>query len=114
MRAATLLLPYVPSWCVGQVHLYFDDELKTSETGQCEILKLVKNYVLPRAENTFMVQELHSSRLLHSNNLLPMFWDELLVPSSVFKNPKAWSVQNLFSFNHQLHNTAYLQPSRSM
>jgi hypothetical protein len=59
MRIATLLLPYVPSWCAGQVHLYTDNELKTSEKGQCEILKLVKNYVLPTAENTLMDRELH-------------------------------------------------------
>jgi hypothetical protein len=64
MRVAILLLLYVPSWCAGQVHLYFDNELKTSEIGQCEILKSVKNYVLLTAENTFMVKELHSSRLL--------------------------------------------------
>jgi len=48
----------------GQVDLYFDNELKTSEIGQCEVLKLVKNFVLPRVENTFMVRELNSSRLL--------------------------------------------------
>jgi len=64
MQVATLLLPYVPSWCAGQVDLYFDNELKTSEIGQCEVLKLVKNFVLSRAENTCMVQELNSSRLL--------------------------------------------------
>ena len=56
--------PYVPSWCAGQIHLYFDNELKTSEIGQCEILKLVKSCVLPMTENTFMVQELYSSWLL--------------------------------------------------
>ena len=55
---------YVPSWCVGQVYLHSDNELTTSEMGQCEILKLVKNYVPSMAENTFMNRELHSSPLL--------------------------------------------------
>ena len=66
MQVAILLHNYVPSWCAGQVHLHFNNELKTSEIGQCEVLKLVKNYVLPMAENTFRVQEPHSSRLLCS------------------------------------------------
>jgi len=40
--------------------------LKTSEIGQCGVLKLVKNFVLPMAENTFMVREPYSSQLLRS------------------------------------------------
>jgi len=66
MQVAILPFPYVPSWCAGLVHLHFDNELKTSEIGQCELLKVVKNFVLPMAENTFKVRELYSSQLLCS------------------------------------------------
>jgi hypothetical protein len=55
MTIAILLLPYVPLWHARHVHLYFDIELKTSEIGHCDVMKLVKNYVLTTAGNTFMV-----------------------------------------------------------
>jgi hypothetical protein len=66
MRVAILLPCYVPLWCAQQVYLYYVNELTTSDMGQCELLELVMNYVLPTAENTLMVRGLHSSWLLHS------------------------------------------------
>jgi hypothetical protein len=66
MRAAIILPCFVSSWRAGQVYLYCDNEMTTSDMGQCELFKLVKNYVLPTAENTLTVRGLRSSQLIHS------------------------------------------------